>query len=917
MFNQKHMCAALAVVFAGGFGFAAQAQQAQQQDPKVTKVERVEVTGSNIRRTDAETAVPVQIITAEDIRRSGRQTITEVLRELPSAAAGGLTELTGSGSFSAGAASVSLRGLGSSATLVLLNGRRVAPYGLVDPNFGQSAAVNLNAIPLSVVERIEVLKDGASAIYGSEAIAGVVNIILRRDYKGAEVAVRGSMNKDGKYGTGAVTATFGFGDLTANGFNVFGNVEAYRQESVMFKDVQGFLNRDSFRNVYLTGVPSSSYHPALNYLAAGPGGTTVFTPSTACPTSDVANAQAVLGGAARGTFCLYDQWRFVEIVPKSERNNAFVRGTVALGSNFEGFAEGSFNTTNTYFIGPPRVVGQGNGGTFNATTGVLVPMVGVLPVGNPNNPFATPTFYRARMDALGRQDNEVDSDTARAVVGVKGALFGWDVEASYLWNENKTTSTNYNEVRLTEFNNAITNGTLNFLNPSASTTSFASLGANLKDQARSSFEILSLKGSGELFALPGGKAALAAGLEFRKEERDVQPDRLKTVAGVFGRGVASAQGSRDVTTVYGEVVLPVLPTVELQVAARVDDYSDFGNSTTPKIAGTWKATNNFKLRASYAEGFRAPSLTEITRSATSGFFNGVDDPRRCNRTQGITVGCGLSLPGLIVASPFLKPEEAESKTIGFVFEPTNTTSLTVDYFTIKRENEITFLSLNEILANEGSTDPRYANTVVRDPANTSVTVPNDPGAILFIRTGFANLGKTRVSGFDLNLRNRASLGDWGRLTTNIDLTHYTKQEGSGTPTAPMVTFNGYRNAPNTRGTARMTWEYGAWANSLQVNYLKGFKPFGNPDQATGGGRTAILTCSNPNGTYLGVCNVQDWVTLDVGTSYSGIKNLTLSATVRNIMDRKPSTDPLARPFNTAWYSPQGMNISLGASYRFW
>ena len=153
---------------------------AQTADPAPQKLDKIQVTGSNIKRVDAESVSPIQVITAEEIKRSGKQTITEILRTLPSNGTGGLNDLTGSNSFSSGASSVSLRGLGSAATLVLLNGRRIAPYGLSDPNFGQSAATNLDALPLDAIERVEILKDGASAIYGSEAIAGVVNIILGR-----------------------------------------------------------------------------------------------------------------------------------------------------------------------------------------------------------------------------------------------------------------------------------------------------------------------------------------------------------------------------------------------------------------------------------------------------------------------------------------------------------------------------------------------------------------------------------------------------------------------------------------------------------------------------------------------------------------------------------------------------------------
>jgi iron complex outermembrane recepter protein len=893
-----------------------------QQTPAPTpqKIEKIEVTGSNIKRVDAETAAPVQIITAEEIRRSGKQTVTELLRELPINAAGGLTELTGSGSFSAGAASASLRGLGSSATLVLLNGRRIAPYGLADPNFGQAGAVNLNAIPLDVVERIEILKDGASAIYGSEAIAGVINIILRKDYKGGQVALFAATNKEGKYNNQTFTSTFGLGDLTKDRYNVFGNVEIYRQEAVRFREVDSFLNRDQFRTVYGTGLISSAYSPFLTYLNNG-AGQSIPSAGTTCPAENrvpnVYNGFNITGTpvANGGTACVYDNIARAEIVPKIKRESVFFRGTADFNASLSGFAEGSFTHSNTFFSGFPQAVGQGTGATFNPSTGRLNPAPTQLAVGHPNNPYTVPVFVRARFDAIGTQDNEVDSKTTRIVSGLKGALGTFDYETAFLYNRTEQDTTNYNAINYSALVRAFSANGFNFLNPEAGAVKPGDLRVNAKDNARSTFKVIDFKTSGEIGQLPGGAASIAAGVEYRKEDRLVTPDALKLVGGIFGRGVATANGSRNVSTVFTEFVLPVFKNVEIQAAGRYDRYSDYGNSLTPKFSATWAATPTLKFRGSLASGFRAPSLTEISRSSTSGFFNGVDDPRRCLR-PAVTAGCGLSIPGLIVAFPEIKPEKAKSRTAGFIFEPTKDSSISIDYFSIERRNEITFLSLNEILLNEGSTDPRYANRVVRDPANVSANVPNDPGAILFISTGFANLGGTKVRGVDIDARHRLALGDMGRLDISFNATNYIDQRGSGAPGQPLESFSGFRNAPEWRAQLRGSWQIGNWTNTGIVNYLGSYKPFGNPATQTAGTQAAIRDCGNPAGTYLGVCTVREYVTIDLGTEYNGFKNIRLSATVRNIANERPSLDPLARPFNTIWYQPQGMNFILGGRYEF-
>ncbi len=885
--------------------------------PTPQKIEKIEVTGSNIKRVDAETASPIQIITADDIRRSGQTTVTQLLRELPSNAAGGLTELTGSGSFSTGAASASLRGLGSSATLVLLNGRRIAPYGLADPNFGQAGAVNLNAIPIDAIERIEILKDGASAIYGSEAIAGVINIILRKDFKGLQLGVTSAANKSNEFGNTTINASFGIGDLSKDKYNFFANVEVYRQKSVLANSVIDYLANPDIRSAYGTLLVSSAFSPFLTYLTNATGGS-VSSPGPGCPAANVVsrlyNGFNITGSAA-GTACVYDNTARVEVVPKAERNSIFARGTYEFRANTELFAEGSYVENKTYFLGFPQAVGSGTGATFNPTTGFLNPSPTTLPVGHPNNPFNRPTPFRGRLDSVGPQDNEVLSKTTRVVAGFKSVLGSFDVSGGILYNLTEQDTTNYNAIRYSALVAGITGGGFNFYNPGSGAVTANDLRVNAKDNAKSSFTIVDLKGSGEIGNLPGGAASVAIGTEFRREDRTVTPDALKLVGGIFGRGVASTDGSRDVSTLFGELVLPVVTNVEVQAALRYDRYSDYGNSLTPKVAATWAIAPTFKLRSSFARGFRAPALTEITKSTTSGFFNGIDDPRRCLRPT-YTVGCAISIPGLIVANPLVRPEKAESYTGGFIWEPSTSSSVSVDYFSISRRNEISFLSLNEILVNEGSTDPRYAGRITRDRTNTSPTVPNDPGAILFVSTGFNNLGETRVKGLDVDARYSMSLAEYGKLTFNFNATQYFEQRGSGAPNAPVISFNGFRNAPEFRGVFRTTWESGNWVSTGTMNYLSSFKSFSNPETLSDTGRAAAADCGNKLGTYVGFCTVSEYITYDLGTEYRGIKNLSLSGTVRNLANRKPSADPLARPFNITWYQPTGMNFVLSARYTF-
>ena len=231
-----------------------------------------------------------------------------------------------------------------------------------------------------------------------------------------------------------------------------------------------------------------------------------------------------------------------------------------------------------------------------------------------------------------------------------------------------------------------------------------------------------------------------------------------------------------------------------------------------------------------------------------------------------------------------------------------------------RRNEIGFESLTTVLVNEDSNDPRFKGKITRDRNNTDPRVPNDPGALQSVVLGFQNAGKTTVRGLDFDLRYSMSLGAWGKLSTGLNATYYLEQRGSGAPNDPQISFNGFRNAPDWRANLRASWSTGNWVNTGVLNYVGKFKAFINPEN--GSGLAAIRDCGNPFNSYLAHCTVSEWMTLDVGTEYRGFKNLSLGLTVRNITNERPQFDPLARPFNTTWYQPQGTNFIARAAYTF-
>jgi iron complex outermembrane recepter protein len=885
---------------------------AQQTPPAQPKVEKIEVTGSNIKRVDAETASPIQIITAEEMRATGKQTITEILRILPSAAQGGLNDLTGANSFSSGASTVSLRGLGSASTLVLLNGRRIAPYGLADPNFGQSAAVNLDAIPFDAVERIEILKDGASAIYGSEAIAGVINIILRKDFKGGIVSLRGQTNLEGQYNTGNASASIGFGDLAKDRYNLFVNLEGFKREQVTFRESEEFLNRNEYSSStrYRTGQRAfSSYAPQLNIFPF-----TFFDPSnlsgafiaSISPASGARSINACPAGQQRAgeSICRYDTFSDLETVPKSQRANVFARGTFDLSGTTSLFAEASFNQIKTTYVSAPQVAGD-FGFWFASATNRVINMPEVLPPNHPNNPTGDFVGYRYRFSDVGKTGVEVKSDTARVVVGGRTTLGKWDLEAGAMYNQNDTDVTAVNQIRTSVLTNAILNGTYNFANPSAGSVRADQLRVNSKDTAKSSFGVVDFKASTEFGSLPGGPIGFAAGLEYRRENRVATPDVLKTTGEIVGYGAAGSDGDRNVFSAFAELRLPILKNLEVQLAGRTDRYSDYGRSSIPKIGAAWAVSPSFKLRGTYAEGFRAPSLTEITKSSVSAFTT-VEDPILC--IDGNQNQCFQNIGLLIEANPNVRPETAKSYSGGFVLDVAKDVSVSVDYYRIARKNEINILSLSEILNNETSNDPRYRGRVVR-----GAVPPGQPvGDIQAIRTGFFNFGSTVTSGVDVDLRAAFSLGEWGRVNSNLVVSYTDKYIIQPEAGAAYVSLNGFRDFPRNRASWTNRWEKGNWNTFMIARYMSGFKTYNSGDA------TAAATCgSNAAGSvYLGYCRVSEQLTFDLGTEYRGFKNLVVSLTAQNVGNLRPSGDPLARPVNQEWFSAAGTYFTLGARYTF-
>lgn len=898
MIQKKQLAVAIAATFvATGIAYA-------QSTPQ--KVEKVEVTGSNIKRIDAEGPLPVVIIKREDIEASGKTTINELLATLTVVSGGSFSEATNAGnSFAPGTASVSLRGLGVNTTLVLLNGRRVANYGFAQ-NINESF-VDLNSIPVSAIERVEVLKDGASAIYGSDAIAGVINVILRKDFVGVEVSASAGTSRDGGGGETRAAITAGFGSLAKDRFNAMLTVDFYKRDAI--NSSQRSFSR--FADQRGNGVGGSDYRsPTGNpgYWTGGAGN--VNTAFSSCLASNVVSA-ASLGVGGGGTVCAFDFASFNNLIPATQRVGALGSVVFQLNQNWTLFGEAMLNSNQTDRSAAPTPA------AFGAA-------------GHPDRPAgSTFTTVAYRFLEAGPRLNDLKTDSNRVLGGIRGSALGWDVEAAINYARSKTTDTGANYIIQDRATEAFAGTLAGFAGQRYRVINPALNPAGMLDAIKinpirvgvSSLKGADVRANRELFSMAGGPAAIAVGYEYRKEDVADTPDFRVALTNpnrvsVSGSGGTAVVGARTSHSGYAELSLPFAKGWESQLALRSDNYSDFGTATTPKIGLSWRPTTNFLARGGYAEGFRAPSLAELFLGESTSFPSVRDTPR-CNDYRNGPLGpnnpetqaiCGATGTGnaaqvrsIFLGNTSLSPEKSKSYSLGFVLEPIRDFSLGVDYYRIEHKNRILAPTAGFILAN---TD-LFPGAVTRAARTANDIAANARGALRGtsgdltpgITRTFFNASQQATSGIDVDVRNKLSLGEWGSLNVTNSFTYIIGLKRQTNPGQPLVELVDTYDFPRWRHTISAAWSRGAWGVTVAGNTTASMDDF--------------YTVSGV------VPTVGSMFTVDGQVRYTGVKNLTLTLGGLNIFNKKP-------PFsNLDWYgyapgthNPRGAYYYAGVRYKF-
>ena len=881
-------------------------------------VERVEITGSSIRRTEAETAVPVQVITREEVERTGATNAEQFLQALGVALQGNNNSVaaTASGATTGGVSSVSLRGLGSQRTLVLIDGKRVAGGGTIT----DSTTVDVNHIPVAAIERIEVLRDGASAIYGSDAIAGVINFILRKDYQGAEGTVFGGVTQHGGAEQGGLNALVGWGDYAKRGFSgtlIFD----YRHEEPLFGRQRSFA-RSSINEATGNDGTSGNTFPANVVPAATATPTRNPQAAAGCtPTGGAPSGYAQLDPFFPPTRCRFDPSPFVSLLPKTDQASLFSNLRFRLTPAAEAYGQFSISQKEQNTVIQPVPISDQfalppNHPLFNVapyngfSTFLLTPTSPYYPTGliagNPD------LLVRYRSAITGNRDLTDISDQVRIVAGARGTLAQtWDYDANVLHIQtNLREKVNGGYPSLARILPILNSGQVNPFGASAPDVEAALRATNFHGDAwktKTGIDGIQGKVSHDFMRLAGGPLAVAAGVEERREsfKVTVSPEIEAGDISGYGGNFLPVDKTRNVTALFTEANIPFLRRVELTAAARYDKYQDVGSKLSPILRARWQPVREVVLRGTIGKGFRAPSLTELYQPQTTGVSQpGLSDPLRCP-TTGNSNDCITQFPITIGGNPDLKPETSLNRTVGVVFEPTTGTSFGVDLWSVNLRDSIIFgVDPNLVLADL----TRFGFLVTRGPAAGGL-----PGPITNIFQGNLNFGQTKVRGVDFDARWRLPATPLGVFTLSFNGTYIDKYEIE-TPDGTWLNINGMVTPitngaggviPRWRHFLTLGWRRGPWDASLVQQYQSGYRDLpGNVDDSEHA--------------------VGEYTTFHLYTSYTGFysKNLKLTFAIRNLFDQDPPYSNVGgRNYFQAGYDPgyadpRGRTFILAATYKF-
>jgi iron complex outermembrane recepter protein len=936
-------------VIATGIAISLMAAQALAQTPapEPQKIDKIEITGSSIKRVDAESALPVTVVTRADIEKSGVQSTEDLLAQITSvSSAGGTNNASQSGLSTYGQSSVSLRGIGSDKTLVLVNGRRLALFA------GGGASVNINAIPLGAIERVEVLQDGASGVYGSDAIAGVVNFILRKDFKGVELSAsygeptRGGGAKLEKYGIVA-----GFGDYDKNRFAVTVS-GAFEKEGNLLGAEREYAKTDTKLPFFAGGATETGriegvwqFPGGATLLGAGTNGRSATNPFGVSGTGygnpsaakDDCASIGMVPRAGRGFIagsglapvipdavaknCTFDTGRFVSLVPKREFQGLTANVRFKLSDTTELYGEGIYSRnefTNpiqpaplrqAFYAGNPRFAGSG-----------VDPILLIYP-SNPNYAFAAnylnsvglgamvgkPLAVSQRTFLLGPRTTNDIATQDRFIVGAKGTLANLDYDVAYAVNTSETKGNVIDGfASIFELSKVLNNPTT-LWNPWAPGGVQSPEVAKLIEGTKYKGPTISSKSkndgfdgkiSGSAMQLGGGSLEIAGGVQARNEEYVLTPSAATLSGDVIGLGgaITPVNAKRTVWALFMEANLPITKQFEGTVAVRQDSYNDFGKTINSKVSGRYQPSSYFLVRGSVGTGFKAPSLPALYTPQQINTSEQFTDPKFPGNGQ-------IQVTSIAGGNPNLKPEKSDQYGMGIVLSPFKSFTASFDYFNIKIDGLIVAPSAQEIASGFRRGAPGYS----------ALVEVNGADEITLIRQLSANISTLKTQGLDIDLRFRENFGG-GRLDVGLQGTYTDKYDlvnASGELERSVGTTVRPDGAPLVSSATGVILK---WKHNLNVGYTYG------PVSAT---LTQRYYKGYEGGNDLDGNRqfVPSQATYDLVASFTGIKNLRLSVGARNLFDKDPplfinNGSQFQAGYDIYQYDPRGRFVYVTAAYKF-
>jgi iron complex outermembrane receptor protein len=925
-------------------GANAQQQSTSKDAAGSATLEEVTVTGSRIRRIDAETASPVFTLDAAAIQQSGVATMGDLVQRIP-AVAGAATNPQVNNGGGDGASTISLRGLGSERTLVLLNGRRV--------NTGN--AVDVNALPINMIERVEVLKEGAGAIYGADAIGGVVNFITRRDFEGMEFATDygRTSRSDGQRYSGSAT----FGGTSDKISYAFG-VNYNRQEQISAN------NRDFSRfALYLysgSSFPGGSSRTPTGRINLASGsalrnqfGCASITRRAGTAGNTLADYRCFVTSGQNADFYNYQPLNL--ILTPQERLNGFTMMNYKIGEKAEVFAEVMLSRTSSAYQIAPLPFDATADDVVISRNSIYNPFgidFGGSTTGNPN--------ARYRMEALGPRRTAFQSDRKIINVGAKGELFNtgweWDAYVGYGRSDQNARREGYlfqpalSRAFGPSFLNAgvPTCGTptapiagctpVNIFNltapgQAAALSTIAAPATSTEKTERKSF---AANVNGGLFSLPAGEVQGAVGFEYRRQEAvfesdfntQAQPPLFLNCNLAQEACTGDARGAYDVKEFYAEVFVPILTdmpaakSLNVTIGSRYSDYSTIGTTTNSQVRLEYRPVTDLMLRGTWSQVFRAPTINDLY-DAPAANSPQLNDPcvgltqARVTANPNLALACvgvprdgtfdqpNSQVTGLLTSNLNLGPEEGTVKTVGFVYDPSwfSGFSVSLDYWDYKLDGLITTLdpqtSMDQCVATGAS---QFCSLITRFTSGASA------GEIFVFRQPTFNLGSLRTTGIDLSLKYALRNTPVGSFNFTVDVTRINKYENVAAPGATAVDYvetysNQFGNFSKYRGLVGIGWAWQGFDALASVRYFdKVFVP-----DADGG--AIVNRLKVPAITYV-----------DLTLGYEFPTKTRIQLGVENLTDKQPpilyQNNVVNANTDVNTYDTRGRRFFVGVNQKF-